>query len=297
MRDSSELNSTTQDQLLKVIKFIRQEKDVAVTKFEILQSENTRLKTQLGLTTKQLEEAQEIIKKAAESASVSMSTSAKHAELLRKIETLNAVTDSNRILREERDKLKEQMVILKEDLGTAEAKLTPLSEEVKKLTERLDTLTTENQSVLMDAARWKHKANTLAERSNKTTPEDWRRLTTERENLAKQWQLEKNNSEKLEEEVRKLKQERASWVEKMNQIQKTLQVDAKEMDLLEECIRRLTDLIPLKQHHAKLTEELNAVKAQATKANEISSKLNLDLKKHEKTINDLKSKEVQVCYI
>lgn len=288
LNESTELSTKTQDQLLKVIKFIRQEKDLAITKSEILQSENLRLKTQLQLTTRELEELKEIMKNERESSESNLKASARHAELLRKIDTLNAVTDSNRMLREERDKFKEEVASLKESLAKAESALVPLTEEKEKLNEKIETLTTENQALLMDVARWKQKANALAERSNKGTPEDWKRLTNERENLAKQWQLEKNNNEKLEEDLRKLKQEKNSMNEQLVQTQKNLQNESIE-------VKRLTEeSVAFKTQLAKCTEELNSVKMHLTKANEETTRLTKAVQANEATIRDLQEKETNV---
>lgn len=48
------------EQLLKVIKYLRQEKDVAVSKSEILEAEHSRLKSQLEFVTKQLNEMKQV---------------------------------------------------------------------------------------------------------------------------------------------------------------------------------------------------------------------------------------------
>lgn len=261
---------------------------MAVTRSEILQSENMRLKGQLAMTAKKLEEANESLKNTQESKESSMKASAKHAELLRKIDTFNALTDSNRLLREEREKLKGEVAAMKGKLEEAEAKLPSLVKEQKRLSEKVETLSTENQGLLMDVAKWRQRANTLAERSNKGTPEDWRRLTNERENLAKQWQLEKNNNEKLEEELKKVRQEKNALSEQIAHVQKNLQNDVIE-------IRRLTEESnSFKQQNAKSNEELIATKAQLTKVTEESAKLLNEVNANKVIINDLRAKEAQV---
>ena len=44
-------------------------------------------------------------------------TTARHQELLKKVETLNALTDSNRMLREEKDRLDQQVQQLEAKVG------------------------------------------------------------------------------------------------------------------------------------------------------------------------------------
>lgn len=82
---SSDMSNKAQDELVKVIKFLRQEKDIATTKSEVLQAETTRLKAQLALIQKQLQENNDALKKLKESSDVTEKTSSKHAELLRKV--------------------------------------------------------------------------------------------------------------------------------------------------------------------------------------------------------------------
>ncbi|CAG2067014.1 unnamed protein product [Timema podura] len=72
------------DQLVSVIKYLRKEKDIAYGKFEVIRTENLRLKTQLENAEKQLRTAQESLKAEAEVTDTAVATSAKHAELLRK---------------------------------------------------------------------------------------------------------------------------------------------------------------------------------------------------------------------
>lgn len=77
---------------------MRQEKDIAISKCDILDAEYVRLKTQHSQLQKQYEEAKVVLDAQQEKQDVSTVTAAKHAEVLRKVETLNAITDSNRYL-------------------------------------------------------------------------------------------------------------------------------------------------------------------------------------------------------
>nr|CAD7570545.1 unnamed protein product [Timema californicum] len=124
-----EMKST--EQLVSVIKYLRKEKDIAYGKFEVIRTENLRLKTQLENAEKQLRTAQESLKAEAEVTDTSVATSAKHAELLRKVDMLNAITDSNRGLREEQFLL--------------QSKVKELTERVKKLNSELEPAMKENR--------------------------------------------------------------------------------------------------------------------------------------------------------
>ncbi|KAJ8976056.1 hypothetical protein NQ317_009246 [Molorchus minor] len=101
-RSFTEDTVNSPEQLLKIIKYLRQEKDIAVSKADIMEAEHSRLKSQFEMLTKQLEEAKATVELERQQSEVSVVSTAKHAEVLRKLETLNAITDSNRTLRLER---------------------------------------------------------------------------------------------------------------------------------------------------------------------------------------------------
>nr|CAD7259308.1 unnamed protein product [Timema shepardi] len=133
-----EMKST--EQLVSVIKYLRKEKDIAYGKFEVIRTENLRLKTQLENAEKQLRTAQESLKAEAEVTDTSVATSAKHAELLRKVDMLNAITDSNRGLREEQFLL--------------QSKVKELTERVKKLNSELEPAMKENREFSTKVTCW-----------------------------------------------------------------------------------------------------------------------------------------------
>jgi len=65
------------------------------SKLEATQATNQRLESQHKYLQSQFDECQKELKNLQEGSQVSIITSAKQAELLRKVETLSALTDSN----------------------------------------------------------------------------------------------------------------------------------------------------------------------------------------------------------
>lgn len=53
-----EEESRTVDQLLELVRFLRREKEIAISRFEVLEAESQRLKTELEQSTRHLEETQ-----------------------------------------------------------------------------------------------------------------------------------------------------------------------------------------------------------------------------------------------
>lgn len=70
------------------------------------------------------------------------------------MDTLNALTDSNRVLREERDKLVERVAHLEQELTKVETDvLSPIKEQVAKQSSHIDQLSTENTALKAETTR------------------------------------------------------------------------------------------------------------------------------------------------
>lgn len=155
-----------------------------------------------------------------EKSEISVVTTSKHAELLRKVETLNAITDSNRILREERDSLSSKVNEFMAKVNALSEEVVPLRDISRDLTAKTEALTEENTSLKGEATRWRQRANALVERANKASSEDWRRLQTERENLSKLLTSERETHAKRSEEFNQVKIEKAKLEEQLAQLQR-----------------------------------------------------------------------------
>jgi nucleoprotein TPR len=274
------------EQLLQVIKYLRKEKDIAIAKFDILKSENARLKSELQMIQKKLDETQaNYINRQDEPSAMN---NERHQDLLRKVETLNAITDSNRILREERDALSIKFNALQERVTKVEDELVPLQEKNRELEAKNDTLGTENTSLKTEATRWRQRANALIERSNKNSPDDWKRLQTERENLAKMLQQEKDQHKKTSDEIVQVKQEKVRIENETSNLQKSLATNQNE-------VKRLTDeLTQLRQTNAKMSQELLETRVRVDGKEDDMKKLNDEINNKETQLSALKEKEIQI---
>ncbi|XP_058455681.1 nucleoprotein TPR isoform X3 [Malaya genurostris] len=295
IEDSSMLNKSISDeekrsvdQLLQIIKYLRKEKDIAVAQFDILRSENVRVRSELMMFQKKLEEAQTELNVEREKSETGVVTTAKHEEILRKLETLNAITDSNRGLREERDGLNRKIKDLSERLLKAEDELFPLQEKVRELSVKIESATSENSTLRLEATRWRQRANLLVERSNKTSPEDWKRLQTERENLAKMLTNEKELLKKSNEELNSIRIEKGKLEAEVSNLTKQLANSSDQNKKYAE------ELDVLRQAGAKMTVEIGEVKSALSKRDEELKKLTDELASKEEQLTDAKSKEQQI---
>ncbi|XP_060802413.1 nucleoprotein TPR isoform X3 [Amyelois transitella] len=284
----TEEDGKSSEQLFQIVKFLRKEKDIAMAKFDILQAESMRLKSQLEIAEKQLDDAKLALAAERERSEVKMVTVNKQSDILRKVETLNALTDSNRILREERDSLSARVEELTTLVKSLEDKLLPLQEKISDLTSKNETLVSENTALKADCARWRTRVNALVERANKTSPEDWKRLQNERETLAKMLTNEKEMVRKLTEELGSVK------VEKTKVEEHYTLMSRQQSQLVEENKKLNEEIQVLKDDTSRITEELTKLKAEVMSANESNTKLSDELSSKDASLTDIRNKEMQI---
>lgn len=307
----TEDESKSSDQLLKIIKYLRQEKDIAVSKADIMEAEHMRLKSQFDALNQQYEEAKTALEAERQKSEVSVVSAAKHAEVLRKLETLNAITDSNRSLRQERDELLTQIIELRERTSKLETEVTPLQEKNRDLATKADQMQTENISLRAEATRWRQRANMLIEKTNRTSPEDWKKLQTERETLAKQLTIERSNNTKLTDDVNNLKQDKSKLEEQLKSLraQNNQQVEdiaklREEISNLQTQVNQLTntvdqqsaELIKYKEENRALTEDnenknntIIALKNNLSQVKKIAKKYKIQCEDQDKELKQQKA--------
>ncbi|KAJ8928669.1 hypothetical protein NQ314_018763 [Rhamnusium bicolor] len=276
------------EQLLKIIKYLRQEKDIAVSKADIMEAEHLRLKSQFDMLSKQLEEAKVAIELDRQKSEVTVVSAAKHAEVLRKLETLNAITDSNRTLRQERDALLSQITTLRERSERLEVEVAPLQEKNRDLTTKADQMQNENISLRAECTRWRQRANMLIEKTNRTSPEDWKKLQTERETLAKQLTIERSTTTKLNDDINNLKQDKNKLEEQLKSLRAQNNQQSEELAKLRE------ELNSLQLQVTQLTNSVDQQSAELLKYKEENRLLTEDTAGKDVTITELKNNLAQV---
>lgn len=287
-RSLTEDDVKSSDQLVKIIKYLRQEKDMAINKCEVLEAELLRLKSAQNMLKNQLQEVTSKLENDRQKSEMTVVASAKHAEVLRKVETLNAITDSNRSLRVERDNLLSQVNDLKTRVTTLEEQIVPLQEKNHELSKKAEAMQTENITLREDGKRWRQRANILIEKSNRTSPEDWKKLQTERENLAKQLTIERGITSKLTDELNTTKENKARLEEQLRQVKQQQVAQKDELNHLTE------ELGALRGQLSILTQDLEQAREIQTKQTEENNNLKEELTSRNNSLNDLKNNLAQV---
>ncbi|XP_046396406.1 nucleoprotein TPR isoform X2 [Ischnura elegans] len=242
------------EQLLMVIRYLRKERTIASTKFDVANAENARLHSQLSSVERQLEDARKNLAEERERAETTVLNAARQGELLRKVETLNALTDSNRALRAERDDLQLRIRELQACYDSMKEELSPLQAKNRDIQAKLDNIMMENQALRGEAARWRARANTLQERANRVAPEDLKRAQAERDNAMRQLAQER------EEAAKRLRAERT-------RLEEAAAVAANHLATARNELRELRTSVGAKDEElARITEDLGAKEALLTEA-------------------------------
>jgi nucleoprotein TPR len=182
----SEEESRSAEQLMEIIKFLRREKEILTSKVEVLQAEAVRVRSQLDHMQNEADEAKGALSAEREKSDSTAMSSTKHAELLEKVQTVSALNDSNKMLREERDHFMKSLNAQADCLSASEAKLKPCQARISALEQIEEELKVESVVLKADNNRWKTRANQLVEKHQKINPEEMKRLQIDNSNLTKQ---------------------------------------------------------------------------------------------------------------
>ena len=270
--NEEEANNT---QLMAIIKYLRQEKEILSNRVELMQAESARVQSQMDHQVKLLAESEAALDNERSSQSMSMMSASKHSELIRKVETLSAITDSNRMLREEKEKVEKDNEGLKLAIAEAEAFKGPMGEKLKQNEERVNTLVVEKIALQTEADKWKTRSDQLVEKSFKINPKELQRLQESETRLTKQ--------------VASLETEKKASDAKINSI-------SKEMDILKTQASSIqAEKIKLSAESSEKQKELALAKRENAQAKNIQSNLqkeNNGLKKKTEELVKLHNTEI-----
>ncbi|KAL5288622.1 TPR family protein [Megaselia abdita] len=280
-----DIDSKSSDKLVEIIKFLRKEKDLALGQVDILKAEKVRILSEHQVLKRKAEEMESILKEEKTKAESEIVTAYKHGEILRKVEMLNAVTDSNRVLREERDTLTSKVKDLSDQLTLAEDEIVPLKEKNRELSTKIDTYMSENSSLRSEAARWRQRANTVLTNKNS---EEFKHLQLERDNLAKMLETEKEIFKQVNTELQELKSQRVSVDAELTALQKQLST------LIEDKKKFTDEVITLRSQNLTVNKEMAELKTSISQKDKDLLKLSADIEAKEAALVDVKAKEATI---
>merc|ERR1719284_314142 len=248
-------------ELVAVIKYLRQEKQILTSRLEVVAAEAARTASQLQHQQHLTEDAEAALARHVEKESGAVLSATKHGELIRKVETLSAVTDSNRMLREAKEKLEKMVEESNAKASSAQAALAPMETKVKDYEERVANLVVEKAVLQKEADEWKKRSDQLVEKSFKINPEELKKLQEEKVKLTRAVQSLTAAKKQLDTkmialttELETSKKTATQALEEAKKQQSELQTKAKEHQIMQQ------QSLSAKNIQANLQSNVNALK-------------------------------------
>ncbi|KAG0345560.1 hypothetical protein BG004_003584 [Podila humilis] len=163
-------------ELRDVIRYVRREKEIVECQHELTLQECRRLKQQVEETNRSLAEARSLLTKERSKQEDAMVSKEKHDEILEKINQINLLRESNTMLRAENDRLNKRVGQLEETAREFEAKLDPLTKQLRDMTSDLETSKEERKQLTEDRDRWKHRTEEIMRRHDRIDPTEFKEL-------------------------------------------------------------------------------------------------------------------------
>ncbi|XP_058493933.1 translocated promoter region b, nuclear basket protein isoform X1 [Solea solea] len=171
----------SQDQVLEILRFVRREKELAESRFEVAHGETLHYRLRVDHLERELKEVQDSLSAARERMQVTSKTLAQHDELMKKTETMSILIESNKMLREEMDKKEQELQQIQAKVQKLESNILPQQQANSELSEKSGMLQAEKKILEEEIKRWKARAQHLVSQQKDTDPEEYKRLHSEKE--------------------------------------------------------------------------------------------------------------------
>uniref|UniRef100_A0A671VD53 Translocated promoter region, nuclear basket protein n=1 Tax=Sparus aurata TaxID=8175 RepID=A0A671VD53_SPAAU len=211
----SEEGKTT-EQILEILRFVRREKEIAVARCEASEEEALRHKQRVEHQDRELKELQEALNTEREKMQATSKTLSQQEEQLKKIETIGALQESNRMLKMDRDKLEQELQQAQAKVTKLQSDISPLHQSLSVLSEKNGSLQADKRILEEDLKRWKAKTQQLISQQKDGDVEERQKITNERE-------AQQRRIAQFAEETAKLKTELARSSASSNSAQSQLQ--------------------------------------------------------------------------
>ncbi|CAB1332063.1 unnamed protein product [Coregonus sp. 'balchen'] len=191
----------SQDQVLEILRFVRREKEVAESRLEVAQGESRRHRLRVEHLERELRELQESLSAERERMQVTAKTLAQHDELMKKTETMSVLMETNKMLREEKEGMEQELQLTQAKVRKLELDVMPMHESNAELSEKSGMLQAEKRILEEDIKRWKARTQHLVSQQKNTDSEEYKRLHFEKEAHLKRIQQLTEETGRLKAEV------------------------------------------------------------------------------------------------
>uniref|UniRef100_A0A8C1QXG6 Nucleoprotein TPR n=1 Tax=Cyprinus carpio TaxID=7962 RepID=A0A8C1QXG6_CYPCA len=190
------------EQILDILRFVRREKEIAETRREVAEVETLRYKQRMEYLEGELKELQDSLNVEREKLQVATKTLAQQEDVMKRMESMSALTETNKMLKNEKNRLEHELQQTQAKLRKLEADIKPLQDSNAELSEKSGMLQAEKRLLEEDVKRLKTRTQQLLNQQKDSDQEESKRLHSEREAHLKRIQ-------QLIEETGKLKNELA----------------------------------------------------------------------------------------
>uniref|UniRef100_A0AAX7TU95 Nucleoprotein TPR n=1 Tax=Astatotilapia calliptera TaxID=8154 RepID=A0AAX7TU95_ASTCA len=264
----------SQDQLLEILRFVRREKEISESRFEVAQGETLRYRLRVEHLERELKEVQDSLSAARERMQVTAKTLAQHDELMKKTETMSILLETNKSLREERDKMEQELQQTQAKVQKLESDILPLQQANSELSEKSGMLQAEKKLLDEEIKRWKARTQHLVSQQKDSDPEEYKRLHSEKEAHLKRTTYRSS----LQNQIQSLRDSMSKITEDKNGLQKEIETKNHELQEKMRTIAQIkkigrryrTQYDELKVAHDKLVAEAAAGPSQEEEARQAS---------------------------
>uniref|UniRef100_A0AAR2JH62 Nucleoprotein TPR n=1 Tax=Pygocentrus nattereri TaxID=42514 RepID=A0AAR2JH62_PYGNA len=279
-------NGKTHEQILEILRFVRREKEIAEARFEVAQVETQRYKQRMEHLEKDLKELQDSLTASREELQVR--TMAQQEDKLKRLESLNTLTETNKMLKEEKNRLEQELQQIQAKMRKLETDMRPLQESNAELSEKNGMLQAEKRLLEEDVKRWRNRTQQLVSQQKDSDQEESKKLQSERESHLKRIQQLTEETAKLKSEVARANASTSSMQSQVQNLRENVgkltaerdglkkDLEAKNLDIQEKLktitqVKKIgrrykTQYEELKAQHDKMVAEAAAKPAQAEEA-------------------------------
>ncbi|KAF4082461.1 hypothetical protein AMELA_G00151390 [Ameiurus melas] len=257
----------SQEQLLEILRFVRREKEIAESRFETAQGESLRHRLRVEHLERELKEVQDSLSAERERMQVTAKTLSQHDELMKKTETMSVLVETNKMLRDEKERLEQELQQAQARVSKLQTDALPMQESNAELSEKSGMLQAEKKLLEEEIKRWKARTQFLVTQQKDTDPEEYKRLHSERDTHLKRIQQLSEETSRLKAEatrssvscstlqsqVQNLRDNLGKVVADRDRLKKEL--DAKTLDIQEK-LKTITQVKKLGRRYKTQYEEL-----------------------------------------
>ncbi|VDD75825.1 unnamed protein product [Mesocestoides corti] len=166
-----------------VLEYLRRQKSIAEAAEEAANAEVSRLHLRVHSLESRIADLQAQLSEERRESEIRAETSSQHASLMSQIEQVSVLSESNRLLRQERESIRNAAAQAEEQLVALRAEMEPLRIQCKELEDMREILAAEKRSLAEERDRWKERCTRLVETSKRMDPEEYKQACNARDQL------------------------------------------------------------------------------------------------------------------